>query len=134
MDETEAEMLNCAEGSKQRYLRVLVVDDDLALLDAMSDWLQSRCGAQVTTFASAEEAMIEAKPHNFDVCVLDYRLTGADGLTLGVMLREINPAVRLILLSGQLSATIESLALEHGFGRVFKKPIAPEILIQAIAH
>ena len=134
MDETEAEMSNCAEGLKQGFPRVLVVDDDLALLDAMSDWLHSRCGAEVTTYASAEEAMIEAKPHNFDVCVLDYRLTGADGLTLGVMLREINPAVRLILLSGELSATIESLALEHGFGRVFKKPIAPETLIQAISR
>lgn len=127
-------MSNCTEGSKQGYPRVLVVDDDLALLDAMSDWLHARCGAEVTTFASAEEAMIAAQPHNFDVCVLDYRLGGADGLTLGVMLREINPAVQLILLSGQLSATIESLALEHGFGRVFEKPIAPEVLIQAIAR
>jgi DNA-binding NtrC family response regulator len=134
MDGTEAEMSNCAEGSKQTCPRVLMVDDDLALLDAMRDWLQARCGAEVTTFASAEEAMVAAQPQDFDVCVLDYRLAGADGLTLGVMLREINPAVRLILLSGQLSATIESLALEHGFGRVFEKPIAPEALIQAIAR
>ena len=126
-------MPNCAEGPKQTCPRVLMVDDDLALLDAMSDWLQAHCGAEVTTFASAEEAMVAAHPHNFDVCVLDYRLAGADGLTLGVMLREINPAVRLILLSGQLSATLESLALEHGFGRVFEKPIAPEVLIRAIA-
>ncbi len=111
-----------------------MVDDDRALLDAMSDWLQVRCGAEVTTFASAEEAMVATHPNCFDVCVLDYRLTGADGLTLGAMLREINPEVKLILLSGQLSAAIESLAIEHGFGRVFEKPIAPETLIQAIAH
>lgn len=122
------------DGSKQSSPRVLIVDDDLALLAAMSDWLQLRCGAEVTTFASAEEAMAASRPESFDVCVLDYRLAGADGLTLGAMLREINPGVRLILLSGQLSATIESLALEHGFGRVFEKPIAPETLIQAIAY
>ena len=133
MSAAEAEMSNCADGSKRSFQRVLIVDDDLALLAAMSDWLRIRCGAEVTTFASAEEAMVATQPHNFDVCVLDYRLAGADGLTLGAMLREINPNVRLILLSGELSATIESLALEHGFGRVFEKPIAPEALIQAIA-
>lgn len=122
-----------ADRSKQACPRILVVDDDLALLEAMCDWLHVRCGAEVTAMASAEEAMVATQPHNFDVCVIDYRLGGADGLTLGAMLREINPGVRLILLSGELSATIESLAFEHGFGRVFEKPIAPETLIQAIA-
>ena len=111
-----------------------MVDDDLDLLEAMTDWLQLRCGAVVTAFSSAEEAMVATQPGSYDVCVLDYRLAGADGLTLGAMLREINPEARLILLSGQLSANIESLALEHGFGRVFEKPIAPETLIEAIGH
>jgi len=100
----------------------------------MTEWLQLRCGAVVTAYASAEEAMAAARPDSFDVCILDYRLTGANGLTLGAMLREINPEARLILLSGQLSTTIEALALEHGFGGVFEKPIAPETLVQAIAH
>lgn len=122
-----------ADGLKQACPRILVVDDDLALLEAMCDWLQVRCGAEVTAMASAEEAMVATQPQTFDVCVIDYRLTGADGLTLGAMLREINPGVRLILLSGELSANVESLAFEHGFGRVFEKPIAPETLIQAIA-
>ena len=78
--------------------------------------------------------MVATEPDSFDVCILDYRLGGADGLTLGAMLREINPEVQLILLSGELSANIEALALEHGFGRVFCKPVAPEILIDAIVH
>lgn len=112
--------------------RVLMVDDDRALLDAMTDWLELQCGAEVTTCSSAEEAMVATRPDSFDVCVLDYRLAGANGLTLGAMLREINPEARLILLSGELSATIEALALEHGFGRVFEKPVAPESLLQAI--
>ena len=119
---------------QERCPRVLMVDDDVALLETMTEWLQLRCGAVVTAFASAEEAMVAARPDSFDVCILDYRLTGANGLTLGAMLREINPEARLILLSGQLSTTIEALALEHGFGGVFEKPVAPETLAQAITH
>jgi DNA-binding NtrC family response regulator len=111
---------------------VLVVDDDADLLDAMSEWIQARCGATVTSFASAEEAMRATQPDSFDVCVLDYCLDGVNGLTLGAMLREINPEARLILVSGGMTANIESLAIEHGFGRVFSKPISPEKLAEAI--
>lgn len=127
-------MAKMVKRAKEPNPRVLMVDDDRALLEAMTDWLQLRCGAEVTACISAEEAMVVTRPESFDVFVLDYRLTGANGLTLGAMLREINPDARLILLSGELSATVESLALEHGFGQVFTKPIAPETLIKAIAH
>lgn len=112
----------------------MLVDDDPAILSAITDWLQARCGAVVLAFRSAEEAMTAAEPDSFDVCILDYCLAGANGLTLGAMLREINPEARLILLSGELSATIEALAFEHGFGCVFTKPVTPEVLIDAIVH
>jgi two-component system response regulator RegA len=109
-----------------------MVDDDQALLDALADWLQTRCGAEVTALASAEEVMASTQPDSFDVCVLDYRLNGANGLTLGAMLREINPDARLILISGGITSTIETLAIELGFGRVFTKPVSPETLAREI--
>jgi len=127
-------MSKTAKQQKATCPRVLMVDDDLALLEAMTDWLEERCCAEVTTFSSAEEVMATVRPGSFDVCILDYRLDGADGLTLGAMLREIIPGARLILLSGELSSNIEALAFEHGFGRVFTKPVSPESLAQAIAH
>jgi hypothetical protein len=50
------------------------------------------------------------------------------------MLRQLNPSTRLILLSGDLPANVESLAREHGFGEVLRKPISPRTLVDAIAH
>ncbi len=114
--------------------RVLLVDDDLAVLEVLTHWLEESCHAEVTAFGSAEEVMAVITPESFDVCVLDYCLTGADGLTLGAMLRELNPSARLILVSGELSRTVETLAHEHGFGRIFTKPIALETLRKAIVH
>jgi CheY-like chemotaxis protein len=115
-----------------RVARILLVDDDPLVLDALSGWLEAECGAEVIACTSAEQAMALTSPARFDVCILDYQLTGADGLTLGAMLRELNPATRLILLSGNLSPAVESLALEHGFGRIFRKPVSPKHLIDAI--
>lgn len=127
-------MSKTANQSQVVCPRVLMVDDDVLLLEAMTEWLEERCRAEVTAFSSAEEVMATVRPGSFDVCILDYRLDGADGLTLGAMLREIIPGARLILLSGELSANIEMLAFEHGFGRVFTKPVSPEKLAQAIAN
>ena len=114
--------------------RVLVVDDDRAVLESMKEWLELRCGAEVFAFASAEELMATSLPGTIDVCVLDYRLEGANGLTLGAMLREINPDTQLILVTGDISPRVRSLALEHGFGRVFAKPVSPERLAEAVEH
>jgi len=130
----EAEMSKSDGHADTHCPRVLIVDDDRDLMEAIASWLESRCGALVTSCCSAEEAMVATTPESFDVCVLDYRLEGANGVTLGAMLREINPDAQLILLSGDLSSTIETSAREHGFGRVFSKPVAPEKLFDAIAR
>jgi FixJ family two-component response regulator len=112
----------------------MIVDDDLAVLESLAELFELECGADVTAFGSAEEVMAASSPASFDVCVLDYNLTGTDGLTLGAMLRQLNPSTRLILLSGDLPANVESLAREHGFGEVLRKPISPRTLVDAIAH
>jgi two-component system response regulator RegA len=128
----EAFMPERWKGPETPNPRVLLVDDDLAVLESLAAWLEESCHAEVFAFGSAEEVMATTARDSFDVCVLDYRLTGADGLTLGAMLRELNPAARLILVSGELSGDVESLAIEHGFGRVFTKPLSLETLRDAI--
>ena len=126
------EVNEASSGCLERLVRILLVDDDPAILDALSSWLELECGAEVIACTSAEQAMRSTAPGCFDVCILDYQLTGVNGLTLGAMLREINPATRLILLSGNLSPTVKTLASEHGFGRIFSKPVSPRSLVDAI--
>ena len=64
-------MSQIANETKTACPRVLMVDDDQALLDALAAWLQTRCGAEVTALASAEEVLASTQPDSFDVCVLD---------------------------------------------------------------
>jgi DNA-binding NtrC family response regulator len=113
--------------------RVLIVDDDAELVASLARWLELRCGAHVTSFGSAEEVMVAATPSSFDVCLLDYRLNGVNGVTLGAMLREINPDAALVLLSGELSAQIRTSAFEHGFGQVLAKPVEPEMIAEVLS-
>ena len=111
-----------AGKSPATNLRVLVVDDDPLVLESLQGWLVALPGVDVRGFASAEEAMNASHGSSYDVCLLDYRLGGVNGVMLGAMVRALNPGVRLILMSGVLNPRIEHQAFEHGFHSVIPKP------------
>ncbi len=105
-------------------IRLLVVDDDAAIREALADWLADRKGVTVHAFATAEEVVANCPLSGFAVCLLDYGLTRIDGLTLGTMIRAANPESRVVLMSGLPPPGIERLALEHGFRAVLRKPVS----------
>jgi DNA-binding NtrC family response regulator len=110
----------------------MVVDDDPLVLQSLQDWFDADPRVDARAFSSAEEAMNQAEGCSFDVCLLDYRLEGLDGVMLGAMIRALNPGARLILMSGVLSPHIERQAIEHGFHSVIAKPFPPRKLSQLI--
>jgi len=70
-----------------RDLRVLLVDNERAILDAAADVLAA-WGMQVSTASHAAEALARAEATPFDVGVLDFRLGASmNGLELAQALR-----------------------------------------------
>lgn len=132
VDRTAPDCRTTMNEAPLRAVRVLVVEDDLDLLDALRSWLEHRPGVEAYTFASAEEAVASNLPSGFDLCLLDYRLGGVDGVMLGAMIREIDPRTRLVLMSGVLTHRVERLALEHGFQTVVAKPVSLSALEQLL--
>ena len=115
-----------------RRVRVLVVDDDELVLESVRAFFAAHSTVEARAFASAEEAIIAGTDWSYDVCLLDYRLAGVNGVMLGAMIRAINPGARLILMSGALSRSIERQALENGFQMVVPKPFPPRRLTELI--
>jgi DNA-binding response OmpR family regulator len=68
-------------------VKVLLVEDDLDLSDALSQVLSAR-GFQVVCCADGLEALAIARRHAFDAIVLDLTLPGIDGLDLLQRLRD----------------------------------------------
>ena len=68
-------------------MKVLLVEDDLDLSDALSQVLSAR-GFQVVCCADGLEALAMARRHAFDAIVLDLTLPGIDGLDLLQRLRD----------------------------------------------
>ena len=83
-------------------IRVLLVDDDPAFLEAMSATAADRNIAIVGTARSGEEALELVDDLRPDVVVLDVLMPGMGGVEAARICRERHPACRIILISGSI--------------------------------
>lgn len=113
---------------------ILVVDDDVILAHTLSDFLQ-RLGYNVEVAHSAAEAL-EVHQRNGRICLalLDLMMPDTDGLTLMTQLRERDPELGVVILTG--FGTIESAveAMRRGAEDYVTKPFDREAVRKKIGR
>jgi len=110
---------------------VLVVDDDYALSEAISQLL-TRSGLRVRMAYDAAAALNFASFAPPRVAILDYQLPGTNGLALAAELRAELPTLHIILMSAN-DVDIDQATLERAGIKVFvNKPMPPGPLRQAV--
>lgn len=112
--------------------RILFVDDDARILNALDDLLYRDRKRWDMVFAnSGEEGLAALRAKSFDVVVSDMRMPGMDGATLlGIVMTECPGAARIVL-SGQAEreAIVRALPYTHQF---LSKPCEASVLRRAI--
>ena len=87
-----------------KYLKVLLVDDNVDLLD-IAETLFRRNGFEVFTAASGPEAVeILRRTPDIGVLFTDVVMPGMSGIQLGHEARKILPDIKVILVSGYANA------------------------------
>ncbi len=112
---------------ESKKAQVLVVDDESAIRDAVGHILSS-AGLVVTTAASASEALGLLQTRSFDAIVSDIIMPQIDGLELLHLVREREPDLPVILLTGQPSLDSAMAAVRERSFRYLTKPFVPEEL------
>lgn len=82
-----------------RPRRVLIVDDDIVLLDALERAFRD-VGERAIACGTFEEARRVVRDENLDAMITDVRLGAFNGLQLAVMARDIQPNIQVIVFSG----------------------------------
>jgi len=115
-------------------MRVLFVDDEVRVLEALQRVFFDLEGNWETAFASStEQAFDELTKHSYDVVVSDLRMSGLDGVALLTRVRELHPRTVRIVLSGHSDeeVALKMVRVAHQF---LAKPCAAETLHQIISR
>jgi two-component system response regulator YesN len=113
-----------------RSQRILVVDDEPALLDAIKIAFE-RAGHEVVACRSFEDARARVLSERFDAIVTDVRLGAFNGLQLGVIARDKDPSLGIIVFSGYDDPVLRAQALDLG-AIYLVKPVTGERLIEEL--
>ncbi len=112
---------------------VLVVDDEELLAELLQVFLEGR-GYRVLTALDAEEALecFRASPEKIAVVLSDCTLPQGSGESVLRGVREMDPEVRVILVSGAASGHEQARLLAAGASRFLLKPFTPVDVEKAI--
>jgi DNA-binding NtrC family response regulator len=110
--------------------RILIVDDELVVRDSLARWFASE-GYDARPVASAREAL-ELADRDWDLALLDIKMPGMDGLELQARLKESDPDIVVIMMTGYATVETAVEALKHGAYDYLSKPIDPDALVRVV--
>lgn len=114
-----------------RTEKILIVDDEPVVRDSLGKWFTEE-GFTVRTVGSAQEALSSFQPHTWDVALLDIKMPGMDGIELQNRLREADPDLIVIVMTGYASVETAIQALKQGAYDYICKPFEPDELVHTI--
>jgi DNA-binding NtrC family response regulator len=113
--------------------RILIVDDELVVRDSLGKWFTSE-GYTAKPAGSAREALEIIQQTEFDIALLDIKMPGMDGMELQLRLREADPELTVIIMTGYASVDTAVQALKHGAYDYITKPVDPDELSHLVAN
>ena len=113
--------------------RVLLVDDDPALLEALPETVRLRlAGIDLDTCDSAPDALQRIEAIDYDVIVSDIKMPGMDGLALLAEIKQRRPSTPTLLITGHGERELAVAALRGGAHDLVQKPIDRDYFVASL--
>ena len=117
--------------------KLLIVDDELSVRDSLDKWFREE-GYEVATAENASDALTRVAEKRPDLALVDIKMRGTDGIELQRRLREIDPDLVVVIMTGYASVETAVAALKNGAYDYVTKPLDPEdishLVKNALAH
>ena len=110
---------------------VLLVDDNLGMLETLSDILTSY-GFEVSTAVDGQEALGKFKQQEFTVAVVDIILPGINGVELIRQLRPAHPDSHFIVITAYTDSELTRQARDEEVAAIMYKPVDPHQLVTKV--
>ncbi len=113
--------------------RILVVDDERSIRDILAQILSYE-GYSVETAASGGEALAMHRQRPFDLILLDVKMQGIDGLDTLAQLRQQDPDVQVVMISGHATIATAVQAVKDGAFDFLEKPLDSDRLLVTVSR
>src|SRR5512142_3184863 len=119
--------------SQHEQPSLLLVDDDATFCNVLCRALEKR-GFAVIVAHSVEAATPLAQGNPPEYAVVDLKMGGASGLSLIRTLHELDPATRIVVLTGYASIATAVEAIKLGATQYLSKPANADEIVAAFGH
>lgn len=107
--------------------KVLVVDDDPVVARSFDRVLSGK-GYAVITARNGEEALQKLRNETYDVVFTDIKMPGMNGLEVAERIRESQPWLPVVIVTGYGTDAYEARAKTAGVSGFLHKPLSPEMI------
>ncbi|MDP2278536.1 MAG: response regulator [Nitrospirota bacterium] len=112
-------------------VKILIVDDEVEFASALAERLQLR-GYDAKAVYCAKDSFAIAKSDPPDVILLDLKMPGMSGIEILMTIREFNPNIEVILVTGHLNLEEKIEGIKIDKFNYMMKPIDIKELIERI--
>ncbi|MBM9538300.1 response regulator [Desulfobulbus alkaliphilus] len=111
--------------------KILLIDDEAEFVETLAARMRTR-DMSVTTANSAVEALDRDDMDTYDAIILDLQMPEMDGLTALEKIKQRNPKLQVIMLTGQATVEKGVRAMKMGAVDLLEKPADMEELNRRI--
>jgi len=113
--------------------RLLLVDDDAVFVEILARAMVKR-GFEVETARAFQDALVAIARGRHDFAVVDLKMPGGSGLALVERLKQRNPQVRIVVLTGFASVATAVEAIKLGAIHYLPKPADADEIVAAFGR
>jgi two-component system response regulator AtoC len=119
-----------------KQVKILVVDDEAIVREALSDWLKD-IGYQVFTAENGHKALEVIEKEKPGIMIADLVMPGMDGIELMRRAKAHQPNIEVIIITAYASIPTAITAMKEGAYDYIEKPFCPEraeLLVKKLAE
>lgn len=111
--------------------QILIIDDDVDTCTLLSAYLKSK-GYETDASFSGNKGLRKFKEGSFDLVLCDYRLGDKEGIEVLKELKQFNPMVKVIIITGYSDIKTAIRVIKEGAFDYISKPLIPEEVLNVI--
>jgi CheY-like chemotaxis protein len=133
MNVAQVHSSQAARHGSVKQFRILIVDDDALMRRLLTHVItRTRLCCAVTSAENGHQAWQLYQQHGADLIITDNSMPIMDGISLTKAIRQEQPALPIIMVSG--SSDMQQQACAAGASIFLRKPLEIQYLLQNIMH